>query len=337
MRKVIRKLTNYFTWAASSDLTPIELPRDGLITEIRLRWKVIGTGTHVGARDHLEGFRPIVSSLEVKGDGGRSYFSMTAQESGRILGLLNCFDFQSSMVTYVDGDTEHITFVIHPGSNPRDPFDMSAVIPAQDLAQLQLSMSTGAATAEIDASNAILTTSRGYITVFQLLDAPRPYRGMTPSSGTYVWPIDAAYSKLGKEIALPTGNWLRRMAILVQDESTPPVRKDDQVTEIGIKLPQERVKLLYMPWEDFKQLAATWYKVPSVVDNQVTNIEYATPAVPDGFGIIDFRAFAVQPKSRLYGIDARTFNPGDFKLGLTTATPTTGEDVIIWYDELIEV
>lgn len=336
MRKVIKKLTNYFTWAASSDLTPIDLPRDGLITEIRLRWKVVGAGTWVGARDHLEGFRPIVSSLEVKGDGGRSYFSMTAQESGRLLGLINCFDYQSPMVTYVAGDTEHITFVIHPGSNPKDPFDMSAVIPAQDLAQLQMSVSTGAATAEIDAANAIQTTSLGYITIYQVLGGAKPWHGMTPSSGTYVWPIDAAYSKLGKEIALPTGNWLRRMAILVQDEGTPPVRVDDQVTAIGIKLPQERVKLLDMHWEDFKQLAATWYKVPSVVDNQVTNVEYAIPAVPDGFGIIDFRAFAVKGKSHLYGIDARTFNPGDFKLGLTTATPTTGEDVIIWYDELIE-
>ena len=60
MRKTIKRLTAYSTWGASSDLTPIDLPRDGLITEITIRANLTATLT---AAAYDDWFRRVIQNI----------------------------------------------------------------------------------------------------------------------------------------------------------------------------------------------------------------------------------------------------------------------------------
>jgi len=328
MQKIIRTLTDTLTWAASSDISPIDLPREGLITEVRLRLHMTGSATLAAANqpDHL---RRLAESLKIEGEGGRTFLGLSGEQTSRILGLLNNLDYNAPLMTLMDSATEDIVLVFHPGSNPRDPFDLSAAIPAQDMSQLQLKWSTTAATALDD--TVTISSGVGYVTIFEVLDVPTPKGLMVPLSSTFSWVNDAAYSDYSKEIDIPCGNFLRRMAILAQDETAlRPVRKDDQITALRVRLPKTGRSILELSWEDLKQLTATWYKAGSVVAGQIADVQTAYPAAPDGFGVLDFRMLA----DPVYGLDLRGYQVGDIKLGLTVATPTAGDDTIIWYDQL---
>ena len=328
MRNIIKTLTNTMTWAASSDITAIDLPREGLITQIDFNFAItMSAGLTAVQPDGL--FR-ICQNLKVEGEGGRSYLGLSGEQTSRLLAYLNMYDYGMSAITLQDGTTEYITLRFHPGNNPKDPFDTSIVIPAQDLSTLQAKWTTTANTVVDDTTT--ISSGTGYITVYEVLDEPTPAGVMTPLSSTYTWAHDANYSDYSKEIDVQTGAYLRRMLMLVQDETaTRPIRKDDEVVAVAVKLPKVGTRLIEMRWEALKAHAAR--------SNHVTGSNFQEAdevtghmSIPDGVAVIDFRQFATNPMAAMYGLDLRNAQAGDVKLGLTVENYTSGDDTLIFYD-----
>lgn len=326
MEKITKRIVDSSTWAASSDLASLNLPREGLITEIKIRAAITMSAALTAVQPN--GLWNVIQNLKVEGDGGRTYVGLSGELTGRILALLNLYDFKCPMITLQDGTAEHLTFVIHPGSNPKDPFDLSAAIPARALSTLQAKITTTANSVVDDTTT--ISSGAYYFEVNEVLDVPVSPGLMTPLGATLSWAHDANHSDYSKEIDIPTGAWLRRIVILVQDETaTRPVRKDDEVTGVKLRLTKVARAIIESKWEDLKVNAAMHYGVMGA-PFQVADTVSGHMNVPDGFAIIDLRHY-FHP---VYGANLTNYSPGDIKLGLTIENYAAGDDTLIYWDQL---
>ena len=71
---------------ASTDMTPVDLPREGLITEITIRGSITATLTAAAYDDF---WRRVLQNIKIQGDGGYSFLGMSGDQMGRILSLWN--------------------------------------------------------------------------------------------------------------------------------------------------------------------------------------------------------------------------------------------------------
>ena len=330
MRKRVQTLTTTMTWAASSDITPVDLPREGLITQIDFTFTITESAALTAIQP--DGLYRICQNLKIEGEGGRAYLGLSGEQTSRLLAYMNIYDYGAANITLLSATAESITLRFHPGNNPRDPFDMSVVIPAQDLSMLQAKWTTTANTV-VDDTNTI-SSGVGYITVYSVLDVPTPANVVTPLSSTTTWAHDANYSDYSKEIDIPTGAFLRRIMMLVQDDTaTRPVRADDEITAVAVKLPKVGVRIVEMRWECLKAWSGASNKLAGA-QMQVADVVPGNMCLPDGIAVIDFRELAVTPLGKMYGLDLRTAQAGDVKLGLTVENYTSGDDTILFYDQL---
>jgi len=341
MEKIHKRIVTTSTWAASSDLTPVALPREGLITEVGVRAAI--TTAALTATAVADGMRRVIQNLKIEGDGGRTYLGLSGEQVPRLLNFLNELEFncpvQDSLMPEV-GDTAmgHISWVFHPGSNPKDPFDLSAVIPARALSTLQILLTT-TANGVVDAAAAIASGTY-YYWINEVLQVPVPKGIMTPVGSTLVLANDATYSDYSKDIDVPGGAWLRRIIFLCQDETaTVPVRKDDQVTHVKLKLPKTASTQIEATIQDLKLLTAKRYGLSGFAMNAVLGAATTRPGwevekvLPAGLFILDLRDY-FHP---VWGANLTGFQTGDVKLGLTIGSRTAGDDTIIYWDQLMPV
>ena len=329
MKRQTKRVTTYSTWAASSDLTPVDLPREGLITEIGIRAAI--TASAAQTTNQPDSLRRVIQNLKIEGDGGRTFLGLSGEQAARLLAFLNIYELSSPLHTLIDAAAESQSFIFHPGSNPKNPFDLTAAIPAKALSTLQAKITTTANSVLDD----VLTISSGiyYYWINQVLDVLVPAGLMVPLGSTLVWPHDANYSDFSKEIDIPAGAFLRRILILVQDETgTRPVRKDDEVTGVKVRKPKTGEMVMEARWEDLKADIAARCGVMGA-NLQVADTVSGHLNLPDGFAIIDLRKYA----DPLYGLDLRDYQTGDYKLGLTIENHTAGDDTLIYWDQLLPV
>lgn len=345
MKKIHKRIITTSLWSASSDLAPVGLLREGMITEIGIRAEITVTLTATAVADAT---KRVIQNLKIEGDGGRAFLGMSGEQVPRLLNFLNECEHGCPFLhapTDVGTTVFNQSFVFHPGSNPKDPFDTSVMIPARALSTLQVLLSTPAA-AVCDGS-ANITAGIYHYWINQILDMKVPKDQMTPIGSTLIWPADATYSDYSKKIDVPGGAWLRRILILVQDETgVVPIRKDDQVTGIKLELPKVGFPVIEGTWEDLKLMTAKRYGLPQWSQEgalgaiATTRPGYDGQAIlPAGMIIIDLRDFAGYSNlfHPLWGMNLLPFQTGDVKLGMTINTRTAGDDVIIYWDQLIPV
>ncbi len=239
MAKIVERITDTSAWVASSDLTAIDLPRDGLITQISIRMAITMGGALTSVQP--DGVKRAIENLSIVGDS-RTFLGLSGEQTGRLLAFLNMYQYRGAAFNSLPlGTVEQFTWMFHPGSVPSDPFDMSAVIPAQDLATLQSKLTT-TGNDEVDDS---VTISSGiyYYTIWKVTEIPmvngKTPGLMVPDTSTNVIALDANLSNYSKEIDLPTGGFLRSVLIMVQDDTgTRPLRADDEVTAVRVRLPR---------------------------------------------------------------------------------------------------
>lgn len=339
-----KRIIDTGTWAASSDLSAIDLPREGLITEIHIRAKLTATLTATAEDDCT---KRAFQNLKVLGNGGRTYLGMSGEQMSRILNFMNMCDYGSEFlapsgaaVTTVDvGSTAfEQDFVFHCGSNPKDPFDLSAAIPARALSILQILLTTTAAAVTDAAGN--ITAGTFYYQINQVLDMPVPEGLMCPLGSTTVWAHDADYSDYSKKIDVPAGSWLRRIVMLTQDATaTAPIRKNDEITGVKLELPKAANKVIG-EWtiEDLILETAKVYGLHGSSQNEAALGAIATtrpgfnltPFMPYGLYIIDLRKYF----DPLYGMNLTNYQTGDVKLGLTVENRAAGDDTLIYWDQV---
>ena len=349
MKNITRRLTATSTWAASSDMTPIDLPRDGLITEITIRANITATLTATAVDDF---WRRVFQNLKVQGDGGYTYLGMSGDQMSRLLSLWNeiiglgpTLHSNGGGIPLAAVDVGSATFKsvfkFHPGSNPKDPFDTSVMIPARALSSLQVLLTTAAA-ALTDPNGTISAGTFNY-EICQILEAPVPRGMMTPLGSTLAYPHSANYSDFSHDIDIPAGAFLRSIVMLINDDTaTVNMRKDDEVTGVKIKKPKSGDFVLEQNIYELKQSMMSRFGCRGIAGDvgpigAIATIRPGPTAlldiVPAGFVIIDLRPYG----DPVYGLDLRGYQTGDYKLGLTIENYAAGDDTTIYWDQVIPV
>jgi hypothetical protein len=355
MKKVIKRLTTSSTWSASADLTPVDLPREGLITEVTIRANITATLTAAAYDDY---FRRVIQNIKIQGDGGRTFLGMSGEQLSTMLSLWNnvvmgipTIHSNGGGIALAAPDVGSTAFVcifkFHPGSNPRDPFDLTAVIPAKDLSTLQAILTTTAG-AVTDAAGPITAGTFNYEICEVLLEpgdalAQKGAVVMTPVGSTLTYTHTANYSDFSYPIDVPAGAFLRSILLLVKDDTaTVPRRKDDEVTGVKLWLPKTGEIVFEQNIYELKHTMMARFGCHGIAGDvgPLGAIATTRPApeslqdmVPAGFCVIDLRPFA----NPLYGIDMRALQTGDMKLGLTIANFAAGDDSVFYWDQLIPV
>ena len=231
MRKIIKRLTTSSTWAASSDLTPVDLPREGIITEITIRSNITATLTATAVDDL---FRRHLQNIKIEGDGGRAYLGMSGTQMLRMLDLWQWVTQKSPSlhsngagIALASPDVASASFRTvhkwHPGSNPKDPFDLTAGIPAKALSMLQAKLTT-TPNLVVDA-NGLITAGTYNYEVCEVLDHPIPPGLMVPMGSTLAYAHTANYSDFSYKIDVPAGAQLRGILMLVNDDTAKVPRR----------------------------------------------------------------------------------------------------------------
>ena len=250
---------------------------------------------------------------------------------------LNMYDFGAPMVDLQGiqagaNTTPSCTWVFHPGSNPKDPFDMSAVIPARALSTLQALLTTCAN--DIDAGDTI-TDGTYYFEIHEVLGVPVPAGIMTPLGSTLMLDLAATYSDFSLKQDVPAGAWLRRIIMLQEDDTGVPLRVDTEVTGVKLEFPREAAARIESNWKDLVAEAAIRSGVATTPNAGAAAATSATlgsiqgnAAFLKGFAIIDLRKY-FHP---IYGMDLTHYQTGDVKLGLTVAV--AAGNLYIYWDQL---
>ena len=348
MKPNIRRLVATNTWAASTDMTPIDIPREGLITEITVRAALTATLT---AAAYDDWFRRVIQNIKIEGDG-RAFLGMSGTQMGVPLSLwgemkhkMPTLSSNGAGIALAGPDVGSTAFnamwKFHPGSNPSDPFDMTAVIPARALSTLQAKLTTAAA-AVTDAAGTI-TAGTFHYEINQVLEERVPSGLMTPVGSTLAYAHTANYSDFSYDIDIPAGAFLRSIVIVVRDDTaTVCRRKDDEVTGIKIKKPKTGDYILEQLVYGIKQSMASrfgWLGTAGDVGpiGAIATIRPAPSALlsmtPAGFYVIDLRPFG----HPLYGLDLRGYQTGDLKMGLTIENYAAGDATTIYWDQLLPV
>ena len=339
LQKVVNRQTDTWTWAASSTISN-DIRCSGAVTRLVFRVALTPSATYV-SNHAIDAFHRIINSLNIVGAGGVHYLSMGDMQIGRMLHRLNQMDGlikgtgHGVLSTPID-----VVFVVHFGSRPQDqfgrdnPFDMSAFMPAFDDTELRLDWLTTANSV----TDAIITISSaiGYLTVYQVLGTASEIKAemarqgvmqtMIPVSSYRSYPHTGNLSDLSAEFDVPSGAFLRRIALLSQDETGIPLYALDQIASVGIKLPVGSQRVFQDDWRAF-----------SLAQTPITSLNEADVAVTGGVintmvgvGVVDLRTMA----NADYGLDLRGYKASDVKLGLTIENYTAGDDTFIWYDQV---
>lgn len=350
MDKITKRIIQSSTWGASSDLTPVDLPKEGIITEVVIRANITATLT---AAAYDDWFRRVIQNIRIQGDGGKSYLGMGGEQMSTILSLWNnirdgypTIHSNGAGIALAAPDVGSATFVsvfkFHPGNNSQDRFDLSAGIPAMDLSTLQVLLSTTAA-AVTDAAGAITAGTFNYEISEVILNADEKRQFgmiMVPMGSTLTYTHTATYSDFGYNIDVPTGAYLRSILMrCLDDTATVPRRKDDEVTAVKLWLPKTNQIILEQNIYELKQSMMSRFRCPGVAGDvgPIGAIATIRPApeslqnmVPAGFAIIDLREFGTA-----YGLDLRNYQTGDVKLGLTIGSYAAGDDTTFYWDQLV--
>lgn len=337
---IVNRQTPSATWAAST-VVSMDIKATGALTRLVLRFHMTASGSMV-ATNQEQGIYRIAQTLKLVGNGGVNYFSMGDMQISRMLRALNQNDRVAPGITQPLATTNDTLLVIHFGSRPFDqygrsnPFDLSAFVPAMDDSGLKLEWGTTANDVMDDA----ITISSGtlYATLYEALGTKGDILGeihrqgvrqpMVPSSSYYSYAHTGTFSDVSKELDLPAGAFLRRVAILCQDDTaTRPLLADDEVTEVALKLPVGNQRLFFDDWPAMVQGQQAGPQNLLVDDTGVTGGAVSLGA---GFAVLDCRQLA-HPD---YGLDLRGYTAGAVKLGVTIGSYAAGDDSFYWFDQV---
>jgi len=344
--------TDTGAWAADSGGINVALERNGVLTRIDMTFELTPTGTLDGDCA-FDGLLRAFNNVTIRG-GSHTYCSLPVADpcGGAILQrYLNRVDFRMGghplgLISAPRRTYTPITMRWHFGARPQslwgrdNPFDLSAFIPAHKESQLQFIIATSGGDV-VDASNTIASgTYRLTLHVVQgtpqeLLQEmalqqvryPQGAQGMIPANTHELFSHTATGSDYSIERDIPTGGYLKRIAIIEQDETaTRALRAADQVTGVALKLPAQSEALI-------RSFADSYFNSLDFGSNSQT--DDAAPDfqahAPHGIIVMDMRNYAEGHGD--YGLNFMAIPSGSQpKLGFTITTYTAGDASLILYE-----
>jgi hypothetical protein len=373
MSKVTQRqaLTASNTWIAATLLAGIPLPTTGLITEVRIRAAMTAT---LAATAYTDCTRRAIDGLVVQASS-KSFIGLAGNiDLGTLLALQNLADHGITGLganTDVGATSFNQSYILHPGSYPKQKFDTSVVIPARKMTSQQLQMVINApAAAVVDSAGSGITAGIYYLEVDSDNDSLISPRMKIPAGlATILHPTQNNASMPGISTQIPYGFWIRRIIIMALDQtSVAPLRSDALISGIQIAKPKTSQVLIEENWEDAKYNTAKRYGILGDVEDTVLGAVATTRPgyngslhLPAGFAIIDFRDYVSDfiPQTdangnpvlngngtpmmqyntlgKLYGVDGRKLGAGDLMLNLTNASYNTSQSFCIYWDLIADM
>lgn len=336
---ITKPVVDTLTWAASSD-KQVDLPNEGLITEIECELYLTMNGS-IAADSHALALWRAVQSIKIEGGGGKTYFGMSGTQMGMMLHYLNLIDFPGKNWHEIVATSQYLSWRIHFGSRPydifgrRNPFDLTCAIPAFKETNLKFTWTTTANDALSVAQTISSATMRLLVhEVLPTKEGIAAWSKKIPVSSSEAYDPGATKSDYTAQRDVPTGNHIRRIAIMALDATATgangPLLKSDQMTEVGILLNKEN-RWIFKAREQALRLQNPLVDGMQLLDAANTLSPYDVP----GLYVIDLRPF----DNPDYGLDARNYSkhpmsPGDVKLGMTIGAYSAAEMEHIWYDQV---
>ncbi len=329
---VTRQVTAQGTWATGATLPDIAIDRDLLITNIRLL-AAMTTGA-LAATAFADAPKRVLQSLQIVGDG-KNFLSLTGSTAplGTLLALLNQFDTQAANLGVpvpFAGTVIQQLYQFHPGRNPRDAFDMSCYIPARALSNLVARIVCPLLTVT-DSGVGQIATGNYSFEIDGVQGVPVDKDKYYPAPYVQVYPHTAVIPGFGQKFDVPTGCFVRRVALLTLDNTGFGARSDAQVTGVQLEIPKDSRNQITESFLHLKYLNACRYGVVGDVEPNLLGAVDVGPAyqgnmnTPRGFVIVDLRDY-FDPTT---GLDMRFAQQGDAKLDLTIGV-ATGQTCIYW-------
>ena len=347
-----RKYTQTDTgaWAGDSGGINVAIERNGVLTRIDMTAEITPSATLAGA-NMPDGLFRVFQNTTIRG-GSHTYVTLPAQDpcgGGILMHYLNRKDFRMvghGRATIVAPSRTYnpITFRYHFGSRPQtlfgidNPFDMSAFIPANKESSLSFVITTSGNDVMDDTVTISSGTYRFELSIIQGTEGdireeiglqgvqypPSAPMGMVPAWIAELFSHTATGSDYSVKRDLQTGGWLKRIAIIEQDETaTRAVRAHDQVTGVSIDLSSQNEQLI-------RSFMDSYFNSQDASTNTVTNDtapEFQGGYAAHGIIILDMRSHARGHSD--YGLDLRALQTGQVKLGLTITTYTSGDASLI--------
>lgn len=366
IRKVSLTQTGTGAWAATSTVST-DLEQVGVITQIDVTVELTPSATLSAAHQEDAPFRPI-QNFSIRG-GSHTYFTLPADPGGQpgvLWHYINKHDgygvghAQATIVapfrTYMP-----VTWVFHCGTRHRDvygrrnPFDLSAFIPASQEQQLKAEWATTGNDVMDDVVTIASATMR--FTIHRILGSdaeiaaemarqavnlpPIPgIRGMVPAYTARVISPTTTHSDFSREEDLPLGKYLARMAFLAQDATaTRPLRAADELTGIKLALPgssEDLIKVFVDQLTNQEEYGTAMTDDSGAAVNAAVATQASVDfdaAAPSGIFIVDLKDRGENPWNRDYGLDLRNKQTGAAKLGLTISTNASGDDVLMLFEQ----
>lgn len=312
-RRVTDTLVQTIDYEANKQKS-LDLPTQGYITRIELLLHLnVTTDATSGGSPNEDALARIVESVRLEHPGKKTFFWVN---DGRFLKYKNVIDFKQVAEDELPtsaGVTQDVyaKYYIYWGFKPRDPFDQSIVLPAEELPNLRLTIKWGDETS----LGTGYTINYGDITVtIRRLDVERGERIpvlVEPRMEAVEKPIDEIKTDLGFQIKAPVGLVNRESLILVLDSSDN--RSDSEVSEYGIV---------------FTKLDQTPYRVNWKGHVREVYMDKELKEQIAGLGLFYWRNIA-RPGEEL-GFDATGYGVDDIVFGFTTSR-TGGSVKIVTY------
>ncbi|MBN1366594.1 MAG: hypothetical protein JW967_01535 [Dehalococcoidales bacterium] len=321
-------------WAAGASLGDINLDRDFLITNIRIQAAMTATLTATAVADAP---KRSLQGISIVGDS-KTFFGLTsgvaASQAGVLLAFLNQFDNQGASLD-ANTDVDDTGFVqmynLHPGHNPKDPFDLSVCIPAKALSNLVARLVCPLAAVPDAAGN--FTAGTYTLEIDGVQGVPVSKNMYYPGGYIATYPHTAVLANYGHVENVPTGGYVRRLFVVTHDNTaTAAVRSDAQVTGFNAKISKDSIEFIAHGINGIKYMNAQRYGVvgdaqPIALGALATTRPGYNGAMhmPVGVACLDFRDYF----DPVLGLNMVNANEGDVKVGMTIGV-ATGQDLLYW-------
>jgi len=358
LRNVGLTQTDVATWAASSTLRT-SLERQGLITRVVFTPEITPSATLAGAVQENGLYRALLNHRIVA--GGHTFMELPSTgesgNAGTLMHYVNNQDFggmpgfpDQQSVAGPDRTYMPISFIFHCGSRPKDmygrdnPFDLSAFIPAFNTVDLIAEWVTGLNSVLDD--TVTISSGTGRYTIYTVIgthaeiqaemarqgvripagvpDAAR-CNGMMPAWVAETFALDTTYTDYSLGRNIPTGRYLKRIAIASQDASaTRALLANDEVTGVKVSI---RLQDVMKQFQD--AMSAHYHKGNFAVDDDA--VEFGAGGHAKGIILADLRPYghADYGLNLLSGEAAQVGAP---RLGLTVTTNASGDDLLMIHE-----
>lgn len=304
MYKNVYPITDSLDFTASTTKN-IDIPQSGYITELSFLFTIRVTAAG-GASANNDALARLINAARLTASGAKNYFDIS---DGRQWYYWQFFNYEGqisgdSLPSAGSSSDVTLALKIHWGLNPYMDTDRTIILPSPELQNIKMELDWGSASDLGTGYTISASDSKAEVTVTELALESGELREsvwpslLSPRFQARELAISATATNLGKEDDVPVGDVLYQTTGIILDSSGD--RTNSNVTEIGVKFPKERRTPFKRKFNELRAYSRTKFRTTSTVT---------------GVYMLPWEVITDKEK----GIDLRTAQTGDVKLGHTVA------------------